>query len=786
MGEGTRGTAGPERSGAGGSTQAPSGRLRVFISYSRDDIDFADQLEAGLTVTGFDVAMDRHGITAGEDFQRRLGALIREADTVVFVLSPSSARSQMCAWEVEEAMRLGKRIIPVVCCGLESNEPPPHLKSLDYVFFYAEPKVAGSGFGHGLARLVAALNTDLDWMREHTRLLARATEWETAGRVENRMLSGADIAAAKEWASKRPKGAPEPTALHLDYIRASEDVEHARTNAERKRLTEMAAAQAEREEALKKAEIAQQEKTYATQRLVQRTMIGMVVAIVLALAAGAAGVIAWRNQQVAEGQRLRAERNLDAITQALGVLDKEASPKAIAETFFKLAHTYLSQDRFDEAITLYKRSLAIVDKQEGAKSEQAAALYSQLGLVYAKVGKLPEAEFHLKQALSYYAQLPDISRTDQLTTLAQLTNVYKSEGKAAEAVEAEKQTRSIAIANAASIVPVYFATDRAFFSSGGRDTFMSDRGRSLQLGRALVTIPKSHELSNIERPWRLSIGYLNVSIYEQAEDPRQHFTIQELTRMTEPQLAESVRKRLDSSSEFKDRALVYVPGFNSSFDNSVYRTAQLAYNLKFDGPAFVYSWPSGGEVFSYTYDRESAQAARPYLRAFLKFVAEKSGAKNISILANGLGSLPVLDVLTDIANSNPSRKLIDQLILTAPDVDGDSFREIAASLSGIANGITLYVAADDRALEVSRKFWGHYRAGDVPPNGPVVVDGVDTIDVTAASAGARSNPGTVSPDTLLSDVGALIESGTRPPDKRSDRFVPVESSAGRYWRYRPQ
>ena len=128
------------------------GRLRVFISYSRDDLEFADQLVAALEVTGFDVAMDRHGITGGEDFRRRLGALIREADTVVFVLSPSSVQSGMCAWEVEEAIRLGKRIIPVVCRELEGRDPPPLLKNLDYVFFYPEPKVAGSGFGHGLAR----------------------------------------------------------------------------------------------------------------------------------------------------------------------------------------------------------------------------------------------------------------------------------------------------------------------------------------------------------------------------------------------------------------------------------------------------------------------------------------------------------------------------------------------------------------------------------------------------------------------------------------------------------
>jgi TIR domain len=197
-------------------------KLNVFISYSRDDLDFSDQLDVALRLTGFDTTLDRHGISGGEDWKSRLGNLIRDADTVAFVLSPSSARSGICAWEVAEATRLGKRIIPVPCRPLENASPPPQLADLNYIFFYREPKSSGSGFGSGLARLVDALITDLDWLREHTRYLQRATEWDSGGRPANRLLSGADIATAKSWTARRPKEAPEPTALHLDFIAASE------------------------------------------------------------------------------------------------------------------------------------------------------------------------------------------------------------------------------------------------------------------------------------------------------------------------------------------------------------------------------------------------------------------------------------------------------------------------------------------------------------------------------------------------------------------------------------
>src|SRR5262249_46245159 len=111
-----------------------TGKLRVFISYSRDDLDFADQLASGLGGGGFEPVLDRHGISGGEDWKLRLGALIRDAETVIFVLSPASARSAICHWEVSEAVRLGKRIIPVPCRPLDGAVPPQELAGRNYIF----------------------------------------------------------------------------------------------------------------------------------------------------------------------------------------------------------------------------------------------------------------------------------------------------------------------------------------------------------------------------------------------------------------------------------------------------------------------------------------------------------------------------------------------------------------------------------------------------------------------------------------------------------------------------
>ncbi len=143
-----------------------------------------------------------------------------------------------------------------ICRSIEGVAVPPRLQDLNYIFFYAESKLPGSGFGAGLAALTTALKTDLDWIREHTRLLARATDWNARGRTENRLLSDVEIVEAKQWASRRPRNAPELTALQLDFIKASEAAEAARHDLARKQIEE-------RERLLKEAEAAQQSQAEA-------------------------------------------------------------------------------------------------------------------------------------------------------------------------------------------------------------------------------------------------------------------------------------------------------------------------------------------------------------------------------------------------------------------------------------------------------------------------------------------------------------------------------------------
>jgi TIR domain len=110
-------------------------KLKVFVSYSRKDEDFAQELLGGLELAGFEPYLDKHDIAAGEDWEARLGRLIESADTVVFVISPDAVASERCAWEVERTVDLKKRVLPIVWRRVDEAQVPPRLQQLNYIFF---------------------------------------------------------------------------------------------------------------------------------------------------------------------------------------------------------------------------------------------------------------------------------------------------------------------------------------------------------------------------------------------------------------------------------------------------------------------------------------------------------------------------------------------------------------------------------------------------------------------------------------------------------------------------
>jgi len=345
-------------------------------------------------------------------------------------------------------------------------------------------------------------------------------------------------------------------------------------------------------------------------------------------------------------------------------------------------------------------------------------------------------------------------------------------------------------------VDVFFGTDRkreADRSKFGRSVAAFGTGRSnqLTLGKAVVTVPKEgREKGSIPRPeWDLIVARFAL----RDEDLSRDFTVFAVDVMSERDFVREARQKLAGSRRFPGQAFVFVHGYFVTFDDALFRAAQIAHDLEFDGVPFVFSWPSVAGLTGYVLDRGRARDARDQLREFIDVIAKQTGATEIHLIAHSMGADPLLEVLRDIQRSEPQiaksgKPRFGEIILAAPDVTRESFELIAAQITGLRRGMTLYASSSDRALAASR--WtrlGESPAGYVSSDGPVVVPGAaDTIDISSLDTSFFSiNHSTFADrEALLGDIRSLISSGMRPPSTRGHSFELIESEHGAYWRYK--
>jgi esterase/lipase superfamily enzyme len=323
-----------------------------------------------------------------------------------------------------------------------------------------------------------------------------------------------------------------------------------------------------------------------------------------------------------------------------------------------------------------------------------------------------------------------------------------------------------------AVVPVFYATDRnrvAYepLSYGGQ----REPSKLLHLGRIDVSVPRDHQAGQVERPtiwtfWR--------------EDPTKHFVI---VKAVEQGYEEFYRQLRDVVGKSQRReAFVFVHGYNVPFDAAVYRTAQIAYDLGFDGAPILYSWPSLGDPAKYFEDANNSEWTIDHLHWFLEDVAARSGANYVHVVAHSRGNWPLMQALKAIATEprNAPRPAFRQIILTAPDVDADSFRLLAQAFHAIGERITLYASANDKALALSKQFQGYQRAGDVRPQ-IVVLPALDSIDVSAVDTSFLGHSYVGDNTSVISDIARLLRTGL-PPNRRCGLQASAGSASG-YWTF---
>lgn len=329
----------------------------------------------------------------------------------------------------------------------------------------------------------------------------------------------------------------------------------------------------------------------------------------------------------------------------------------------------------------------------------------------------------------------------------------------------------------AKTIDIYYATDR---QRTGKDDpneyFGNAEAAGLNYGRIRVSIPPHHTRGVIERPkwYRL----------EFSESPEKHIVL--LRPVTELE-ASAFFNALQGDVEGSERKelFVFIHGFNNSFQDAALRTAQIAHDVGFTGRGgagvpILYSWASNEEAppLGYTRDRTRISHTRPLLTRFLTDLAKGTGASRINVIAHSMGTDLFGQVVTELARLEHV-PVFNQIILAAPDIDQKVFeRDVAPKLVRLSKRATIYTSAGDLALKASYEVNGERRVGD-STGGPIVVQGVETVDVSKVDFGLIGHTTYAEVSRVLEDMFLLLAHGL----PASGRNLPSETSASglRYW-----
>jgi esterase/lipase superfamily enzyme len=149
--------------------------------------------------------------------------------------------------------------------------------------------------------------------------------------------------------------------------------------------------------------------------------------------------------------------------------------------------------------------------------------------------------------------------------------------------------------------------------------------------------------------------------------------------------------------------LIYVHGFNQTFETAAVDAVHLAEGVKFHGETMVFSWPSKAKLFDYGYDRESAMWSRDALDQVLAGLIASPNVRRIHIVAHSIGTMLTMEALRQFyaRRGNAVAARIGAIVFASPDIDMDVFSSSVRRIGPLARKITVVTATNDRALAVA-------------------------------------------------------------------------------------
>ncbi len=286
---------------------------------------------------------------------------------------------------------------------------------------------------------------------------------------------------------------------------------------------------------------------------------------------------------------------------------------------------------------------------------------------------------------------------------------------------------------------IFIATTRKR-SNDPSKVFDGERSATLNFARVNVTVPNVHKTGQIERRSR-----------GKSDDPSKYFMASEAVGYdTAPKFQAALNADIAARG---GRVMVFVHGYNTSFDSAVYRLTQIVHDSGYPGTPVLFSWASGGSTTSYVYDKESASAARDQLEVTLRMLAQ-TGARRIDIVAHSMGTWVTMETLRQLAitgDRDLSGKLGD-VVLASPDIDVDVFKSQMRRYGKPDKPFILLLSDDDRALKLSGLLAGSRpRVGDYRDAADLADYGVTVVDLTSAKGADTFN------HTKFADNPALVK-----------------------------
>jgi pimeloyl-ACP methyl ester carboxylesterase len=219
-------------------------------------------------------------------------------------------------------------------------------------------------------------------------------------------------------------------------------------------------------------------------------------------------------------------------------------------------------------------------------------------------------------------------------------------------------------AEGASRVPILIATTRQPATGDAGEMFNSERASTISYAQIAVSIPPARKIGEIQWP------------ASPPGDPHRHFVTASTEYLDKPGFSAALAAVAKTTR--RNKAMIFVHGFNNRFDDAAYRLAQIVQDSRAPVIPVLFSWPSRGVVglSAYVYDRESADQSRDSLQQLIDTVALSPNVREVTLLyvrevtllCHSMGCLLTLDAL--LSRSMRAGQIggkVKNVLLVAPD-----------------------------------------------------------------------------------------------------------------------